>query len=646
MNKSRNFDRLCILAAVVMLIVAALVWVAKDSEGRQQTIDVGYESLFDKSKVHTIDIQISDWEGFIATATNEEYVACTIVIDGQKMTNVALRAKGNTSLSSVATQDSEKYSMKIEFDHYMDGKLFNGLDKLSLNNLIYDSTMMKDYLAYTLMGEMGVPSPLCSFANVTVNGENWGLYLAVEAIEDSFLQRNNLTRGELYKPDSMSFGGGRGNGRDFDFEQFRVGDDEEESTSTSSQSQMPQMPSQGGFPGGMPGGNMPGGNMPTGNMPTGGFPSGGEMPSMGDFTPPTSEDGSGERPTFSIAGFAGGFNFGMGSSDVKLSYIDDDPDSYSNIFNNAKTDISKADKRRLIQALKDLSEGKDIEHTVYTNEVINYLAVHDFLQNDDSYTGMMVHNYYLYEEDGQLAIIPWDYNLAFGGMNGSDGTSLVNSPIDSPVSNGDASDRPLVGWIFEDEEAVAKYHETYNYFVTQYLESGWLVSEIKRVAEMIRPYVEKDQNSFYSVEEFDEGVSNLLTYCSLRTQSIRGQLDGTIPSTTSGQRANSSSLVDGSSMNVSAMGSMNTGGGGDRGGFDRSSDRSSDMSQMPSMDQMPSMGGERPSMPGNGGDFPSDFTPPGMQSSASKTNWLEIGIYVLILLAAIFVVWLVRKYND
>ena len=610
MNKSRNFDRLCILAAVVMLIVAALVWVAKDSEGRQQTIDVGYESLFDKSKVHTIDIEISDWTGFIDTATNEEYVACNITIDGQNMNNVALRAKGNTSLSSVATQDSEKYSLKIEFDHFMEGRLFNGLDKLSLNNLIYDSTMMKDYLAYTLMGKMDVPSPLCSFANVSVNGENWGLYLAVEAVEDSFLERNNLTRGELYKPDSMSFGGGRGNGRDFDFEQFRVSDDEE-STSSSSQ---------GGFPGGMPG-----------NMPGGGFPG-------GDFK-------SGERPTFSIAGFGGGFNFGMGSSDVKLSYIDDDPDSYSNIFNNAKTDISKADKRRLIQALKDLSEGKDIEHTVYTNEVINYLAVHDFLQNDDSYTGMMVHNYYLYEEDGQLGIIPWDYNLAFGGMNSSDGTSLVNSPIDSPVSNGDTSDRPLVGWIFEDEEALAKYHETYNYFVTGYLESGWLENEINRVAQMIRPYVENDPNSFYSVEEFDEGVSNLLTYCSLRTQSIRGQLDGTIPSTTSGQRADSSALIDGSSLNVSAMGSMNTG-DRDRGDFGRSSDRSSDSNEGRfSMGQMPSMG-ERPSMPGNGGDFPGDFTPPGMQSTASKTNWLEIGIYVLILLAAIFVVWLVRKYND
>ena len=131
-------------------------------------------------------------------------------------------------------------------------------------------------------------------------------------------------------------------------------------------------------------------------MPSGGFtpPDGFEMPEGLDmpegFNPiGDSEEGSG----FPGRGF-GGFNFGMGSSDVKLAYIDDDPDSYANIFDSAKTTISKKDKTRLINALKRLSEKEDIEDTVFTNEVITYLAVHDFLQNSDSYTGMMVHNYY------------------------------------------------------------------------------------------------------------------------------------------------------------------------------------------------------------------------------------------------------------
>ena len=792
-KKSKAINIVCYIALALMLVIAVTVWVVKASEGRKSTLTVGYESLFDKSYVHTINIEIDDWEQFIETATNEEYVTCDVVIDGQKIRNVGIRAKGNTSLSSVASQGSEKYSLKIEFDHFVDGKLYNGLDKLSLNNLIYDATMMKDYLAYTLMGEMDVPSPLCSYVEISVNGEAWGLYLAVEGIEDSFMERNNMTRGELYKPDSMSFGGGRGNGREFDFDQFRVDDDESASTEQGAEQPAAQtdvsqafsvgdfsafsgfsgssgnsMPSGMSFPGGdmsgmsMPSGNMPsGGQMPSGSMPSGmsmpsgSMPSGGQMPSdmsmfsgntpsgsqmpsdvnVSDFagmTPPSGDfssadssgsgfPGAGGKGGFSIAGFAGNFNFGMGSSDVKLQYIDDDVDSYSNIFNNAKTKVSKTDKKRLINALKKLSSGEDIENVVFTDEVINYLAVHDFLQNSDSYTGMMVHNYYLYEEDGQLAIIPWDYNLAFGGMNGSDGTSLVNSPIDTPVTNGSTSDRPLIGWIFEDEQALEQYHETYNRFVSEYIESGWLEKEITRVAEMIRSYVEKDENSFYSAEEFDQAVATLQSYCELRGQSIRGQLDGTIPSTSNGQRSASASLVDASDLNVSAMGSMGGNGGGFGGGFgggngfsrgesrgnssgssedgsenagfsigsfnptssDRpSSDRSSSgrsfpgsssagqqatqqtteqptqqpvqtaegqpsqMSSQPASDQSSGTGEQR-SMP-SGMSMGREFSmPQGFGGSQAKSsNWIMIGIYALVLLAAIGIVFLVRKHNE
>ena len=70
---------------------------------------------------------------------------------------------------------------------------------------------MKDYLTYQMMGYFGVDAPLCSFVNITVNGENWGLYLAVEAVEESFLERNyGNDYGELYKPDSTGNMGGGG----------------------------------------------------------------------------------------------------------------------------------------------------------------------------------------------------------------------------------------------------------------------------------------------------------------------------------------------------------------------------------------------------------------------------------------------------
>ena len=47
----------------------------------------------------------------------------------------------------------------------------------------------------------------------------------------------------------------------------------------------------------------------------------------------------------------------------------------------------------------------------------------------------MIHNYYLYEQDGKLSMLPWDYNLAFGGFQGNDATSSVNNPIDDVLSD-------------------------------------------------------------------------------------------------------------------------------------------------------------------------------------------------------------------
>lgn len=107
--------------------------------------------------------------------------------------------------------------------------------------------------------------------------------------------------------------------------------------------------------------------------------------------------------------------------DLSLIYSDDEYSSYSNIFGNAKTDITDEDKDHLIASLKSLNENSDIEDVVNMDEVIRYFVVHNFVCNFDSYTGSMIHNYYLYEEDGQLSMIPWDYNLAFGGFSAGSG---------------------------------------------------------------------------------------------------------------------------------------------------------------------------------------------------------------------------------
>ena len=521
MSTHKQIDRICCGVLVLMLLLTIVFMNAGKLGVQAVSRSLGYESkLFDTSIVHTIDIEMEDWDTFLEGCTDEEYVSCSLVIDQEAYQNVAIRAKGNTSLTSVASYGNDRYSFKVEFDHYEQAKTYYGLDKLCLNNIIQDNTYMKDYVSYQMMAEAGVASPLCSFVYITVNGEDFGLYLAVEGVEESFLERNYGTDyGELYKPDSMSMGGGRGNGAGFDPGEGGLWEDGnfEESPAGNSAGRMNEMPPEDmeNF----------GGQVPPEDM---GVPNT-EMSSK-DISGSETDASGVEREK--VPG-----KMTMGSEDVSLIYTDDEYDSYTNIFENAKTKISDSDKDRLIASLKNLNEGENIEDVVDAEEVIRYFVVHNFVCNFDSYTGFMIHNYYLYEKDGQLSMIPWDYNLAFGGFeSGTDAQSLVNYPIDSPVSGGTVESRPMLAWIFADEKYTELYHQYFSEFLSQYFINGEFEKMIDTVSEMIAPYVEKDPTKFCSYEEFQEGVSTLKTFCSLRAESIQGQLDGTISSTGTAQQ--------------------------------------------------------------------------------------------------------------
>ena len=555
MSTHKSFDRICCIVLAVTIVITVLFMCGEKIGITSTARAMGYETkLFDTSKVHTINIVIDDWDSFLETCTNEEYTSCAVVIDNEAYKNVAIRAKGNTSLTQVKSYGNNRYSFKIEFDHYDSTKTYHGLDKLCLNNIIQDNTYMKDYLCYRMMSEFGVDSPLCSYVYITVNGEDWGLYLAVEGIEDSFLQRNyGNDVGELYKPDSQSMGGGRGNGGNFKMSEFNAEQDSQtDSTADSTQSMTSGQTRE--TPPSKPDDSSGNAQQTTDSQANSTADSTQSMTSgqTQHGNPPSKPDGEpGEK--------GGGMN---GSDDVSLIYSDDEYSSYQNIFDNAKTDISDSDKDRLIASLKKLNNNEDISSAVDVEEVIRYFVVHNFVCNFDSYTGSMIHNYYLYEKDGQMSMIPWDYNLAFGGFMGAqNASSLVNYPIDTPVSGGTVDSRPMLAWIFASDEYTEEYHELFSEFIEKYFESDFIPNLIESTKEMIAEYVEKDPTKFCTYEAFESGVTALKEFCTLRAESISGQLDGTIPSTSDGQTADSSSLIKADNLNISDMGTMNNGSG-------------------------------------------------------------------------------------
>ncbi len=530
MIRRKSTEVLAIVLVLVMLVVSCLMpCFAEAAGGMEQQ----YESTLFGTNLITVDIQMDadDWQDMLDNALSETYYAADVTIDGQTFENVGIRPKGNTSLTQVASSDSDRYSFKIEFDHYQDGQTCWGLDKLVLNNLMSDATYLKEYFVYDMFAFLDMPASDYAMAEITVNGEPWGIYLALEGVEESFLTRNfGASPGELYKPENMG-GDGPGGMMDKDEDEIRemmgLGEDEE----------LPEMPEMGEMP------------------------QIGEMPDPSDNTQTTPADDQ-TREGFQHGGGRGGMGGGMSSGGSDLNYIDDDLDSYETIWEGEVTDTDDADHQRVVEALKKISEG-DLSG-VDVDLLCKYMAVQTFVVNLDSLSGNMAHNYYLYEKDGQLALLPWDYNLAFGGFMSGDASSTINFPIDTPVSGVSMEDRQIFAVILNDEDACALYHSYLEKLCTEYVQGGQFELTYTMLRGLLDSRVateEHDPTAFYTADEYTEAVEMLKTVIERRAESILGQLDGTIPSTTDGQQADSSTLVDASDLDLSIMGSQFGGGG-------------------------------------------------------------------------------------
>ncbi len=458
MLRHKHIDKICIIITALTLALT-LLFMQGEAFGLVPVSAYSYpERLFDQGRVHRIEITAKDFDEMLQNASKEEYIPADITINGEKLRNVGLRTKGNNSLHLTEKYGLQRFSFKVEFDHY-EQKSYHGLDKLSLDASFQDNAYMKTYLTFDMMRKMGVKTPLCSYVWLTVNGEGYGLYLAIEEIEESFAIRNyGKDHGKLYKPQYRSL----------------------------------------------------------------------------DYV----------------------------VEDVSLTYQGTDPAAYESIFDNAKFDVTDADKTRLIDALYTLSTGERLETAVDIDAMLRYFTVQVFVVNLDSYLGKNGHNYYLYEKDGVISMLPWDYNLAFGtyslGMPNpiNDSTLYINYPIDTPAAGEIMFDRPLYHNLMQYGDSFANYHAYFDRFITEYFESGYFVTEVARVDNLISPYVMQDPTAFCDYADYRQAVKTLTDFCLLRAKSVRRQLSGTIPSTIKGQSEDSSHFIDGSSVWLPDLGEV------------------------------------------------------------------------------------------
>ncbi|MGE6716640.1 CotH kinase family protein [Peribacillus frigoritolerans] len=551
------------IGLLIMIFIAVLFFlpnlqVEKATKGNTYT-----KSVFDQSKVTTVDITLADedLDSILDNPSEKEIVNADVTIDGETVKNVGFRTKGNLSLNSVVQMgDSDRYSWKIDFDYYQEDQDLHGLKKLALNNNYSDPTYMREYLSYELMDKMGIATPGHSYMYVTINGKEWGLYLGVEAIEETFLNTNFTDgTGDLYYPD------------------------------------------------------------------------------------------------------------GTGSD---LKWISEDIGDYTGL--NLKTN-DNSDQSAMIKLLDSINNGGNLEEVLDVDEMLRYFAANTALVNLDHYQGDKKHNYYLYEENGVFSILPWDYNMSFGGYSGgggrrtgasdqetadqNDGTaaegndddtkqddkevlggapnmngggmmdmssnfmneSNINFSITEPVSGTALEERPLLNALLSNDEYREKYYDYLNDIATDFFAEENMTAMTTEISTLITPYVKKDPTKFYTMDEYTEATSGeetLVDFAVQRAESILAQLSG--------------DLV------VEAETESSMGGGAPTIGADAN----------PGQQQQPNIGGENgPAMQPPDMDRGGNGAPPGIDgnmgqkgagdSSSSKDTIILSSVLLLLLIGAI-----------
>tara|TARA_R110002095_G_scaffold139698_1_gene121301 strand:+ start:2116 stop:3543 length:1428 start_codon:yes stop_codon:yes gene_type:complete len=206
------------------------------------------------------------------------------------------------------------------------------------------------------------------------------------------------------------------------------------------------------------------------------------------------------------------------------SFADGTYDEDEFVKKNNEDEADFSDVSSLLTAINDDIRTTDaatwrtnLEASFDTDVFLKYLAANTVIQNWDTY-GRMTHNYYLYNnpDTSKLTWIPWDNNEAL--QDGKMGGSLA---LD--FSDLNASQWPLIGYMYQDEVYKAKYDA----YLQEVVEGAFNVSAIQSqyatYSALIEQYATSEVSGYTflnSSADFQTAVNQLKSHVSQRTTAV------------------------------------------------------------------------------------------------------------------------------
>lgn len=153
--------------------------------------------LFPQDEVLVIELGLPPASIAALSADSSTYVEGSVSFGAVTLSPVGIRIKGQWG--SLRDLD-QKAAFKVNMGSFGRSGELLGLEKLTLNNMVQDPSLVHERLAYQLFTDLGVPAPRTAHVALYLNGEYRGIYLHVESPDERFLARwYDNPEGNLYE---------------------------------------------------------------------------------------------------------------------------------------------------------------------------------------------------------------------------------------------------------------------------------------------------------------------------------------------------------------------------------------------------------------------------------------------------------------
>ncbi|MFZ5988429.1 MAG: CotH kinase family protein [Bacillota bacterium] len=170
----------------------------------------------------------------------------------------------------------------------------------------------------------------------------------------------------------------------------------------------------------------------------------------------------------------------------------------------------------------------DLESVFNVNSFLRWLAINTTVVNFDNY-GWVTKNYYLYQDlsdNGRLIFLPWDFNLSLSSTSPWGWIRPASLSLDEVNNNW-----PLIRFLMDDPVYRNIYHYEMQTGVNGCFNEAAVTAEMRRLHEMIRPYVvgpEGETREFSYLNngesQFNQALADLLNHVTSRHTAVKQYL--------------------------------------------------------------------------------------------------------------------------